>query len=75
MKAIIIVKELDVTYTFKKEDSGLTLYINGESLAPIEPIMEDRFNVAGYIVFDFTKDQQEFRASAGRVQNMRFIKK
>jgi CubicO group peptidase (beta-lactamase class C family) len=68
-------KELDVTYTFKKEDNGLTLYINGESFAPIDPIMKDRFNVAGYIVFDFTKDQQEFRASAGRVQNMRFIKK
>jgi CubicO group peptidase (beta-lactamase class C family) len=68
-------KELDVTYTFKKEDNGLTLYINGESFAPIDPIMEDRFNVAGYIIFDFTKGQKEFRASAGRVQNMRFIKK
>ena len=68
-------KELDVTYTFKKEDNGLTLYINGENLAPVVPIMKDKFNVAGYMTFDFTKDQQEFRASAGRVQNLRFVKK
>ncbi len=67
-------KELDVTYTFKKEDNGLTLYINGEALAPMEPIMKDRFSVGG-IIFDFTKDQKEFRASAGRVQNLRFIRK
>lgn len=67
--------ELDITYTFKKKDNGLTLYINGEALAPITPIMENLFNVAGYIIFDFTKDQQEFRTSAGRVQNVRFVKK
>lgn len=68
-------KELDVMYTFKKTDNNLSLYIDGEVFTTVEPIMKDKFSVAGFIVFDFTKDQQEFTVSAGRVQNLHFVKK
>jgi len=68
-------KELDVTYTFKKENNQLTLYVNGESFSSVEPIMKDVFSVFGFIIFDFAKDQQSFRTSAGRVQNLHFVKK
>ena len=68
-------KELDVIYTFKKTDNNLSLYIDGEVFTTVEPIMKDKFSVAGFIVFDFTKDQQEFTVSAGRVQNLHFVKK
>ncbi|WP_299763865.1 serine hydrolase domain-containing protein [uncultured Dokdonia sp.] len=68
-------KELDVTYTFKNENNQLTLYVNGESFSSVEPIMKDVFSVFGFITFDFAKDQQSFRTSAGRVQNLHFVKK
>jgi len=68
-------KELDVTYTFEKLNGGIMLLINGERFAPAAPVMQDRFSVGGFLTIVFNPDQQGFRAAAGRVKNLKFVRK
>ena len=68
-------KELDVTYTFKKMDEGLMLFVNGKEFATAEPVIKDRFTVGGFLSLEFSPNQKEFRAAAGRVKNLKFVRK
>ena len=72
-------KELDVNYSFKIEDNSLMLFINDIKISPIKAIMANLFSNDDYGAFKFKTDGNGkvlgFRLYAGRVTNLKFIKK
>jgi CubicO group peptidase (beta-lactamase class C family) len=68
-------KELDATYSFVRKNDGLIIEVNGEPSGDITPIKEGIFTAGGYLTIEFNKDKTEFRLAAGRVKNLKFVKK
>lgn len=68
-------KELDATYSFVREKDGFVIHVQGKPSGDIIPIKEGIFSAGGFLTIEFTDDKKEFRVAAGRVKNLRFVKK
>jgi len=72
-------KELDVNYSLKIEDNSLMLYINNSKISPLKSIMTNLFSNDDYGIFQFKTDDNSkvsgLILNAGRVTNLKFIKK
>jgi CubicO group peptidase (beta-lactamase class C family) len=71
-------EELNVTYTIKVEVDRLFYQIARARRTGMSPTIKDTF-AAGSLQFDFLRDSQQrisgFTINAGRVRNVRFVKK
>jgi CubicO group peptidase (beta-lactamase class C family) len=67
--------ELDVVYTFKTEEDGIMLYINGNSVGSVEQVMKDLLSRNSRMTFEFNEIRDMFRLSMLRVKNLKFVKR
>lgn len=72
-------EELNVTYVLKVEGDKLTFKMPRATQAALSPSITDSFNATGGLRFNFQRDRQNrvngFTVSAGRVRNLRFVRK
>lgn len=72
-------KELNVNYDLIIANGQLILYINGKEISTMEAVRENTLSSSDFGVFEFfdsTADSIEgFKLMAGRVRNLKFIKK
>lgn len=70
--------ELDVTYKFYIEDGELKLKVRNRASISLTPVAADQFSALGDRL-NFERDESgkisQFRLNAGRVTNIRFVKK
>jgi len=67
--------ELDCTYELKTNDDTLILYINGEEIITLNPLMDNFFTDDYYGTFRFKNDDHlEFILNSGRIRGIKFIK-
>jgi Beta-lactamase len=71
-------EELNVTYTLKFEGDKLHYHRTRTSLTNLTPVIKDTF-AASSLQFNFLRDSQQrisgFTVNAGRVRNLRFVKR
>jgi len=67
--------ELDIIYTLKVERNGIMLYVKGDSVATLTPIMNNVLKLAPYLTFEFNEAKDIFKLSSGRVKNLKFVKR
>ncbi len=69
-------KELDIIYSFKPHEDGLMIYLKGNPMASPTPIKKDIFQLyGGYMTIAFNEDGKGLTLAAGRVKNLKFVKK
>jgi len=72
-------KELNVDYSIQLENESLILFINNTEKSVLNPIMTNLFSNDDYGIFEFITDadgqSSGFQLAAGRVKNLRFVKK
>lgn len=66
--------ELDIIYTLKVEKNDITLYVKGNTVASLTPIMKNILKLGPFLTFEFNEPRDMFRLSMGRVKNLKFIK-
>ena len=67
-------KELDFTYNIKLEEGGLRLYLGSIEDDNLEVIKANTFR-AGRLILSFADDQKSFKVQAGRVRDLKFVKR
>jgi len=66
--------ELDIIYTVKVRNNDLILYVKGNTVASLTPIMKNVLKLGSFLSFEFNQSRDQFRLSMGRVKNLKFIK-
>jgi CubicO group peptidase (beta-lactamase class C family) len=68
-------EELDIIYELKLKEDKLHLFINGKDKSQLESIMKNLFD-GDYGLLDFRSSESgDFLLQAGRVKNLKFVKK
>ncbi len=66
--------ELDIVYTLKNEENGISLYVKGNKISPLKQIKENILQLGSAFTLEFDSNKKEFRLSTGRVKNLKFSK-
>jgi CubicO group peptidase (beta-lactamase class C family) len=69
-------KELDVVYTLKTKKDRILLFVKGNLVGEVQPVMKDLLSVNSRQTFEFNETRDIFRLSMlGRVKNVKFVKR
>ncbi len=66
--------ELDIIYTIKVRESDLVLFVKGNTVDSLTPIMNNVLKLGSFLSFEFNESRDQFKLSMGRVKNLKFIK-
>jgi hypothetical protein len=69
-------KELDAVYTLKTKKDRMLLFVKGNLIGEVEPVMKDLISIKSRQTFEFNETRDMFRLSMlGRVKNIKFVKR
>ena len=69
-------EELDAVYTLKTNEDRIHLFVKGNLIGEVQPIMKDVASVKSRQTFEFNETRDMFRLSMlGRVKNVKFVKR
>jgi len=69
-------KELNAVYTLKTKKDRILLFVKGNLIGEVEPVMKDLISIKSRQTFEFNETRDMFRLSMlGRVKNIKFVKR
>lgn len=69
-------EELDAVYTLKTKKDRIILFVKGNPVGEVQPVMKDVLSVNSRQTFEFNETRDMFRLSMlGRVKNVKFVKR
>jgi len=69
-------KELDAVYTLKIKNDRIILFVKGNPIGEVQPVMKDVLSVNSRQTFEFKETRDMFKLSMlGRVKNVKFEKR